>query len=163
MTAAPDRTASRQPLPVRDRHRRLRAAAVPLTVVLIVVGGGALGGYQTLSLYQAVGYCLGPEPLDLGVGGNVGFTVALLGRAALYAAGLTVLAVPLLVLAVRRNTGRRLAATLAVVALAGGVFFLVDHALSDKVVSLADLLQRHDELARNCPDGRPPWWPRWLP
>jgi hypothetical protein len=163
MTAAPDRTASRQPLPGPDRHRRLRAAAVPLTVVLIFIGGGALGGYQTLSLHQAAVYCLGPEPLDLGVGGNAGFTVALLGRAALYAAGLTLLAVPLLVLAVRRNTGRRLAATLAVVALAGGALFLVDHALSDKVASLADLLQRQEELARNCPGGRPPWWPRWLP
>lgn len=145
------------------RHRRVRHAAVGATGVAVAAGAAILGWYQTVHVYRSVAYCLGPEPLDLDAGGNFAATFELFARAAVYVVIISVVAVPLLVAAARRNTGRRLAGTVTAVILAAAVLFIADYATSDAIEFSARYYERQDRVAERCPDGRPPWWPRWLP
>jgi hypothetical protein len=146
-----------------DWHRLARLAAVIATALVVSVGAAILGFSRTARAYGAVQYCLGPEPLDFDAGGRFAINAELLGRAALYAAILTAVAVPFLVAANRRNTYRRLAGAAAVVAVTAAVLVVVDNPASGKVAFFAEYFRKEGQAAARCPEGRPPGSSRWLP
>jgi uncharacterized BrkB/YihY/UPF0761 family membrane protein len=146
-----------------DWHRLARLTAVIATALVVSVGAAILGFSRTAQVYGAVQYCLGPEPLHFDAGGHFAILAELLGRAALYAVVLTAVAVPFLVAANRRNTGRRLAAAAAVVAATAAVLLVVDNPASDKVAFFAEYFSREGQAAARCPEGRPPGSSQWLP
>ena len=139
-----------------DRRRFLRLTAVVATALVAAVGAAILGFSRTSQVYGAVRYCLGPEPLDFDAGGNTTILGEMLGRAGLYAVILTAAALPFLIAAARRNTGRRLAGAVAVVAVAATVVLVVDNPASDKVTFFAEYFKRESQAAARCPEGRPP-------
>ncbi|MEU7907988.1 hypothetical protein [Actinoplanes sp. NPDC049118] len=139
-----------------------RRTALIGTALGVPIGAAILGFSRTAHVYGAVQYCLGPEPLDYDAGGNFAITFELLARAVVYAAILTAVALPFGLAAQRRNTGPRLAAAIAVAAVAAAVVLVVDNPTSDKVAFFAEYFGRTDQAAAHCPAGRPPGSFQWL-